>query len=135
MQRKLPLFQERSREREMSHHRESARRSTWMSNWGALRCGRWPSVLRISTEVRPPRWSLRYVATVTGTDTSLAVCTITHGERTRPSTPRRSVLKTVRETNNEISGLMLNNVLLNSLTAAGTSAPTVSGANPLTHAS
>lgn len=41
----------------------------------------------------------------------------------------------VLDTNNMMSGLPLNSVRLNSLTAVGTSVPTDSGANPLNHAS
>nr|ACR35905.1 unknown [Zea mays] len=51
-----------------------------------------------------------------------------------PSTPRRSVLNTVRQTWSEMSGRMLKSVRLNSCTAAGTSAPTASGAYPVAHA-
>lgn len=40
-------------------HRDRARWRTRASGAGALRWGRWPSTLSISTVVRPPRWLLR----------------------------------------------------------------------------
>ncbi|MQM08795.1 hypothetical protein Taro_041652 [Colocasia esculenta] len=56
------------------------------------------------------------VATETGTETSLTHWTMQQGARTRLSTPCRSLLNTVRDTNSEMSGRMLNNVRLNSRT-------------------
>ncbi|KAJ0614296.1 hypothetical protein HanIR_Chr02g0060851 [Helianthus annuus] len=58
-----------------------------------------------------------------------------HGTFTNFNLSLKSLLNTVRETNSEISGRTLNNVRLNSRTAAGTSAPTANGAYPFTQAS
>ncbi|KAF1886258.1 hypothetical protein Lal_00045488 [Lupinus albus] len=49
-----------------------------------------------------------YVATAAGTEQSLAACIITHGTLTKPKIPLKSLLKTVRDTNSDMSGLMLN---------------------------
>lgn len=118
-----------------NHHLDRARRMTGPTIAGALKCGKWPSIFKSSTVFRPPRCLCKYSATETGTETSFEVWIITHGTLTRPSIPLRSVSNTVFETNSDMSGLMLNKVRLNSLTAAGTSAPTASGAYPYAHAS
>ncbi|KAF4368663.1 hypothetical protein F8388_003364 [Cannabis sativa] len=48
---------------------------------------------------------------------------VSQGTLTKPKTPLRSLLKTVRDTNRVISGRILKRVRLNSLTASG-EAPT-----------